>query len=41
MNGRVRWRPPWPVQFVLLCAALAVAGLVVTAAAHLIVGGPW
>ena len=41
MTDRERWRPPWPVQFALLCAALAGAVLALTAAAHLIIGGPW
>lgn len=41
MTGRKRWRPPWPVQLLGVFAAAAVAGLVITAVAHLILGGPW
>ena len=41
MTGRKRWRPPWPVQLLGTLAATVAAGLAVTAAAHLILGGPW
>lgn len=41
VTGRKRWRPPWPVQLAVLFAAMAAAGLAITAAAHLILGGPW
>lgn len=41
MTGRKRRRPPWPVQLLGVLAATVAAGLVITAAAHLILGGPW
>lgn len=41
MTRRKRWRPPWPVQLVGTCFALAVAGLAITAVTHLLIGGAW